>query len=488
MATKLGGIWIKVGQFLSSRADVLPRSITDELAGLQDEVKPETFDTLRVVLNQEFDNRIEAIFSWLDSDPLASASLGQVHRARLIDGENVVVKIQRPGIKELIAIDLRALRVVIGWLKRIRAIAKRADLEALFEEFSRTVWEEVDYLAEADNAKYFQKQFANDPGVRIPRVYEDQTTERVLTLEDVYFIKITDYAAIEAAGIDRGDVASRLFNNYLRQIFQDGFFHADPHPGNLFVEAKQDGKWNLVFVDFGMVGRLRPKAKKGMQELAIAIATKDAGRLVSAYQALDMLLPGANLERIRQAEALVFDRIWGFSMDELSSVNFNEMREFAREYRDLLYELPFQLPADLIFLGRCIGILSGMCTGLNPKFNFFKSLMPFARDLIGSEEDFFEEGLEWLGQQLRLLLSMPTRFDSVLEKLEQGKLNVVAQPSHSLQKQLSSLTRAVNRLAGAVIFMGLLLSGLFLYLNEEPQVGIGLLLGSALVAIWVLKR
>ncbi|MCH7588938.1 MAG: AarF/ABC1/UbiB kinase family protein [Chloroflexi bacterium] len=488
LATRLGGIWIKVGQFLSARADVLPRSITDELAGLQDEVKPEKFDTLRAVLDQEFAGHMQDLFSWVDPDPLASASLGQVHRARLADGKHVVVKIQRPGIRELIAIDLRALKVVIGWMKHVRAITRRADLDALFEEFSRTVWQEVDYLAEAENAKRFRSIFADDPGVRIPRVFADQTTERVITLEDVYFIKITDYAAIEAAGIDRGEVASRLFNTYLHQIFEIGFFHADPHPGNLFVEPKQDGKWNLVFVDFGMVGHLRPKAKEGMRELAIAIARKDAQKLVAAYQTLDMLLPNADLERIRQAEAMFLDRVWGLSMQELSSVRFSEMREFAEQYRELLYELPFQLPADMIFLGRCIGILSGMCTGLNPKFNFFSNLMPFARHLIGSEEDIFEEVLEWLMKQAQMLAGIPGRLDNVLQQIEHGKLVVVAQPSASLQRQLSSLTRAVNQLAGTVIFLGLLLTGTFLYSNDDEIFGGALLIASLIVALLTLRR
>jgi predicted unusual protein kinase regulating ubiquinone biosynthesis (AarF/ABC1/UbiB family) len=277
--------------------------------------------------------------------------------------------------------------VVIGWLKRFKPVAHRVDLDALFMEFSRTLWEEVDYLAEAENARRFKKMFADDKDIRIPDVYPDQTTKRVLTLEDVYHIKITDYAAIEDAGINRAEVADRLFRTYLHQIFEEGFFHADPHPGNLFVEPVSDKRWRLIFVDFGMVGYLKPGVRSGMRDLAIALATKDTHRLVDAYQSLGMILPGANIERIREAEAAVFDRFWGKSMQELSQVDMREMHKFAHEYRDLLYDLPFQVPSNLIFLGRCIAILSGLCTGLNPDFNLFKGLMPFADKLLMEEEE-----------------------------------------------------------------------------------------------------
>jgi hypothetical protein len=238
--------------------------------------------------------------------------------------------------------------------------------------------------------------FADDPGVRIPAVYAGHTTRRVLTLEDVYFIKITDYAAVEAAGVSRAEAADRLFSTYLRQIFLEGFFHADPHPGNLFIEPL-DGRWRLVFVDFGMVGRLSAGAKQGLRDLAIAVGARDLDRLMRAYQELDILLPGADLARIRQAEAAVFDRFWGKSMRELAHTHPQEMRRFAREFRDLMNEMPFQAPRDLIFLGRCVAILSGMCSGLNPEFNLFGGLAPFA-DSSGPG------GRRWLGRLLGWLV------------------------------------------------------------------------------------
>lgn len=483
LATRLGGIWIKVGQFLSARLDVLPESVTRELAHLQDEVSAEPLAAMRPVLAESFGPEFESLFVWIDREPLASASLGQVHRARLADGSRAVVKIQRPQIRDLIAVDLSALSRVIGWMKRYRALTRRTDLDALLAEFSRTVWEEVDYLAEAENVRRFAAMFSDNPAVRIPRVFTNGTTERVLTLEDVYFIKITEYAAIEAAGLSREQVADRLFRTYLQQIFIEGFFHADPHPGNLFVEPLGDGDWRLVFVDFGMVGRVTPTMKRGLRNLAIAVAMHDLDRLMAAYDAMGIILPGADLARIRQAEAAMFERMWGKSMRELIRSHPQEMRRFVRDFRDLLYEMPFQVPADLLFLGRCVAILSGMCTGLNPDFNLFEGLQPFAEHLLAEEgEGWVSELLDTLATQARALAGLPAKLDSALSRLERGEITFLARPAPKLEAQLNGLNLAIRKLVGAAVFAALLVAGTLLYTGGETA-GTGYLIGLALLTI-----
>lgn len=484
LATDLGGVWIKVGQFLSARVDVLPEEVTSELAGLQDEVPPEPLEAVRRVVEAELGEPLEAAFAWFDPTPLASASLGQVHRARLKTGEAVAVKVQRPGIEDLIRVDLAALRRVLGWLQRYRPITRRVDLEALFQEFSRTLWQEVDYLAEAENARRFAAMFADDPAVRIPAVYDQRTTRRVLTLEDVYFIKIIDFQAIDEAGVDRAEVADRLLRTYLEQIFIQGFFHADPHPGNLFVEPLGEGRWRLVFVDFGMVGRLTPQAKAGLRELAIAVATRDADRILAAYRQLGVLLPGADLERIRQAEQAMLDRFWGLNLAELRRAHPREMQRLAREFRDLLYEMPFQVPTDLILLGRCLALLSGLCTALYPEFNVFDRLVPFARRLLeaerGSPLDIF---LDWLLEQGQALLTMPVRLEAALTKIERGELRVMARAAPDLEERIARLTQAVDRLVGAVFFGALLLVGALLYTSGQRLLGgVALALAALLLA------
>lgn len=514
LAVDMGGVLIKVGQFLSARVDVLPEEITDELAGLQDEVPPEDFSDILKVVETEFKSPLNEVFLEFNQTPVAAASLGQVHQAKLDfdkpppeewnpNGANtlakVVVKIQRPGIENIIATDLAAIRTVGKWLQRYKPISKRANIPALIQEFSRTLYEEIDYLAEGKNAEIFASNFKHRPGVRVPAVVWSHTTRRVLTLEDVTAIKITDYKAITTAGIDLEMVADRLFQTYLQQIFEDGFFHADPHPGNLFVSPQpippwglnQDGQdssdtrnWQLTFVDFGMVGRVPPNLRAGMREMAIAIGTRDAARTVKAYQIMDVLLPSANLELIEKAEAKMFEHFWGKSMSELKEISHEDMRAFMHEFRELMYDMPFQIPQDMILLGRCVAILSGMCTGLNPQFNVWEGLEPFAQQLIreeaGSNLDIYLNELKKIG---RSLLSYPSRIDSLLAKMEMGEMAV---QTPQLEAPINRLQRAVTRLTGGIIFAALLVGGIQVYLAGDDIVGGVLLFISGIVLLWVL--
>ncbi len=507
LAIRMGGVLIKMGQFMSSRLDILPPEITAELSGLQDEVPPEAFDAVRRLAEAELGATLAERFETFETVPLAAASLGQVHRAtlRAKDVENlpgafyaVVVKIQRPHIEELIAIDLAALRVVGGWLHHYPPIRRRADVPALLAEFSRSLNEEVDYLAEGRNAETFGANFQHRPGVHVPRVVWSHTTRRVLTLEDVVAIKITDYDAITAAGVDRKAVAQRLFATYWQQILDDGFFHADPHPGNLFVTPEDvlarhslegtigqaQGGWALTFIDFGMVGHVSPRLRDGIRETAMAVGTRDAARLIKGYQILGVLLPNADLDLLEKAEARLFEQFWGKSMSELSHIDVQAMRAFYREFGDLLYSLPFQIPEDLILLGRTAAILSGMCTGLDPEFNFWGSLEPFVQKLLADEAlsgwRYWATELETL---IRTLVALPKRTDVMLSKMEQGKLEV---RTPELSRQMASLELGVRRVIGSVLFTAFLLGGIQLYLADRTGPAAGLLAGAVALLIWVL--
>ncbi len=489
LAVSQGGLWIKVGQFLSARADVLPEYVTSQLEYLQDEVPAEPSEHMVAVIEAEFGAALTEKYARFDLEPLASASLGQVHRAELRSGERVVVKVQRPGIDQIIQVDLRALEVAIGWLKRWKAITRRADLDALLQAFSSTLWAELDYIAEAENARRFGEMFSEEDGVRIPEVFEQYTTRRVLTLEDVYFIKISDHAAIDAAAINREQLADRLFQTYLRQIFIEGFFHADPHPGNLFVESLGDGNWRLVFVDFGMVGRLTPTAKDGLRDMAVAVGTRDLDRMMQAFKTLGVLLPGADEERIKQAEAAVFDRFWGRNMRELRDLHPREMRQFTGEFRDVLFEMPFQVPSDLIYLGRCLGILSGICSSLYAEFNVFEGLTPFARKLLeDTGMDWLEVLFDWLEREGRAIVTLPGRLDSVLVRLERGELTLNTKADPNLNRSLTRLNNAVNRLVAAIVFAALLIVAALLFVNGELVLARVALAAAALAAIVVLLR
>lgn len=495
LAVQMGGVLIKVGQFLSTRVDVLPKEFTDELQGLQDEVPPVALNAIRGVAEREFGCPLSDKYQYFDPEPLAAASLGQVHRALLhpegaiqvpaSDGPgitDVVVKIQRPNIEQIISTDLAAMRTVGSWLKRYPPIRKRADVPALINEFARILYEEVDYLAEGRNAETFASNFSQDRNIRVPRVAWSYTTKRVLTLENVLAIKITDYDRITQAGISRDKVASRLLDTYLKQIFEDGFFHADPHPGNLFVrpldtpDAERDRQsgvaWQLTFVDFGMVGRVPANSRAGMREMLIGIATQDSARVVKSYQMLGVLLPSADLELLEKAGASVFERFWGRNMTELSQISPEEIREFTSEFRELLYTMPFQIPQDFIFLARTVGILSGMCTGLNPEFNAWDHLTPFASKLVAEEtRSFGEIWVKELQGFFSAWFTYPKKVNAVLEKIERGEITV---QTPDLTQQMSRIEKSVGQIVFGIIFAAFFLGAVQVYLAGFTTLSIGL--------------
>ncbi len=490
LATDMGGVMIKVGQFLSTRVDVLPPEIIRELADLQDEVEPESFEDIREVAESELGESLTESYRSFDQNPMAAASLGQVHKAQLHSPEkgiqDVVVKIQRPNIENIISTDLAALRKVGRWIQRFPPVAKRADIDSLLEEFARITFQEIDYLSEGKNAETFAVNFEDRQGVRVPKVIWSLTTKRVLTLENVLAIKITDYDKITNTGVKREDVAQRLFESYLKQIFEDGFFHADPHPGNLFVEPldpdpsnlESEGMWSLNFVDFGMVGRVSENVRAGLRELAIGVGTKDSSRIIKSYQMLGVLLPEANLDLIQKLETKAFEKFWGKSMAELQHISWDEMHGLAKEFQEIIYDMPFQIPADLIFLGRCVAILAGMCTGLNPDFNVWEELAPFAQKIIREET---LKGWEYWRDELinygRALVGFPQRMDLLLGKIERGELAV---ETPSLNQQAARLERTGRRLISTVIFSVLFFSGIQLFLAGITEFAIVLLVVSIL--------
>lgn len=494
LAVDMGGVLIKVGQFLSARLDVMPREVTEELSGLQDEVQPEQFGPIKALIEAEFGKPLEQIFTEFDPQPFASASIGQVHFARLCSQEGnstdcpeVVVKVQRPAIEEIVRIDLSALQIVSRWIQKYKPISKHMDMPRLLDEFSHTLYEEIDYIHEGKNAEIFAENFKDLEKVRVPHVIWSHTTKRVLTLENVMGIKITDYDAIESAGIDRVKVAKSLFGTYLKQIFEDRFFHADPHPGNLFVQPADEGddpeNWKITFVDFGMADTVNENTYEGLKEAVLAIGTQDVSRLMKSYQILDILLPGTDLDLLERASQKVFDRFWGKSTSQLMEMDYREAHEFMHEFEDLLYEMPFQAPKNLILLGRCVSILSGICTGLDPNFNIFENIVPYTDKLVDDEGE-GRWSLIWreITRMIQLMIKLPARTDNLIARMEQGRLEVRVP---MLNFEMERMQRAQKKTTAAVLVAAFLLSGVQFFLAGASTPATVFFVLASIILIWI---
>jgi len=468
LAVDLGGLMIKVGQYMSSRLDVLPPEITKELEGLQDEVPPVPFAAIRAFAELELGAPLDRIFTDVAETPVAAASLGQAHRARLgpIDSADtgldaVVLKVQRPGIDLIVDVDLAALRKVGGWLSHVRLVYTRVDAPALVEEFAATSLEEIDYLHEASNSERFAEDFAGDDRVGVPAVVWERTTRRVLTLEDVTAIKITDVEALAAAGIDPAEVAPVFAEVMFDQLFTNGFFHADPHPGNIFVTPVADDAsgrgWKLTFIDFGMMGEVPATTRSGLRKLLIAAASRDGKGLVAAMQDVGVLLSTADTAELERAMTALFARFGGMGFAELREVDPREFRVFAAQFGEVVRSLPFQLPENFLLVIRAMTLTSGVASALNPAFNLWDSVEPYAAQLIRDErgniaQDLGRQALDVAAVALRL----PKRLDQLADRLEDGSLAV---SSPRLERQVSRLDATARRLVSAVLFGALLIAG-----------------------------
>jgi predicted unusual protein kinase regulating ubiquinone biosynthesis (AarF/ABC1/UbiB family) len=470
LAADLGGLMVKVGQFLSARLDVLPAEVTKELEGLQDEVAPEPFAKILKLIESELEMPAEIAFASIDENPIAAASLGQAYRAKLSSSlaadlgiESVIVKVLRPGIEEIVDVDLRALRKIGGWLSRVKLVSRRTDAPALVEEFAKTTLEEINYLHEAANLERFAANFESDLRVSTPAVIWERSARRVLTLSDVSAIKVSDVDGLMAAGINPNVVAAELARVTFEQFFVTGFFHADPHPGNIFVTPmpQESGvQFALTFIDFGMMGQVDEALRANLQRFLFAVASRDARGWVAACEKLGVLLPSADTVILERAVSELFDRFGGVGVGELVQTDPRELREFALRFSDLVRTLPFQLPNDFLFLIRALSLISGVASSLNREFNMWDAVDPFARSLLNGAGNGVAKTL---GKDLlafaNTLVKLPQRLDDLANRLERGEI-VIRNPE--LEKRVRVLDGSVRRTTSALLFAGLLVAGIVL--------------------------
>ncbi|MCK6629130.1 MAG: AarF/UbiB family protein [Anaerolineae bacterium] len=506
LAVEMGGVLIKLGQFLSIRVDILPGEVTRELAGLQDEVPPERLEDVLAQIEADFGRPVSQLFPWFSPQPVGAASLAQVHLARLPSGEEVVVKALRPGIDVLVETDLAAITLAIRWLKFYKRVSRRVDLDWLAEEFTTVTRNELDFAAEGRHAEHFAQDFADDPQVYIPKVYWDYCGPRTLTLENVGYLKIGDLAGLEAAGINLSQVARKFYNIYMRQIFITNFVHADPHPGNVFVKPlrhpdepegthfnptepvpyQPNRPFQIIFVDFGMVAAIPERLRAALREYAIAVGTRDAHKMVQSYVSAGVLLPGADLKRLEEIHEAMFERFWGVRMGQMSNVAFSEARYFMREYRDIINEAPFQFQVDMLFVVRAVGILAGMATNLDPEFDPWAETIPFAERL--AKEDLQQNWRGWLQEAVnlgQLLFNLPQQLERVLTQAQRGSLTLQTSLAPDARKAVQRLEQALNRLGWMVVAGALLLAGIQLQTNSQSNPWVAGLLVLALAAfLW----
>lgn len=440
---ELGTTAIKLGQILSTRADLLPPPYLDELAKLRDRVPPVPAVAVRRVIEQEFGQPVDAVFARFDDEPLAAASIGQVHSARLFTGEEVVVKVQKPGVAEQVAIDLRLLADLAQTAQRRSPLGRDYDLVAIADEFAATLRGELDYEREGRNADAFRRQFVGNPDVVIPRIFWEQTTGRVLTMQRLTGITIDDRAGLQRLGINPHDLAVRSANLILSEIVEHGFYHADPHPGNFLVLAGGA----IGALDFGMVGRIRPGARLDLLDLMAAVVDRDAERAVDALEALGVAgIDGGDAALARDVGHL-FDRyldrpLADFRIDEVTG----EIFAVARRHR-------LRLPADLVLLLKTLAMNEGVGRRLDPDFNASAVAAPFVRRLLrrrlrpSAWEPELKRGLADLA---RVGIELPGVLRRLTRRLDRGQLTVTVRQGE-LEEPLRRLEAMTNRLALSVL-------------------------------------
>ncbi len=482
---ELGPTFIKVGQLFSTRADLFPAEYVEELSLLQDQVPAFDYDLVVQIVEQELAKPLQQMYRYFDPTPLAAASLGQVHRAQLHSGENVVVKVQRPGLQKLFSIDLDILRGIASYFQYRTKWGKGGrDWVGIYEECRRTLWEEVDYLREGRNADTFRRNFRGMAQVRVPRVFWRYSTPRLLTLEYLPGIKVSNVDALEAAGLNRQAIARLGAETYLMQVLRHGFFHADPHPGNLAVQ--QDG--SLVFYDFGMMGEIQPLTREKLLNTFSSVMGRNAGGIVDSLVELGALVPTADMGPVRRSIQYMLDNFMDQPMGDLESFSVSAISD---DLYELAYDQPFRFPATFTFVMRAFSTLEGLGKILDPDFNFMQVIQPYAAELMTQNGPGGNSFLDDLGRQAAQFtnssLGLPRRVESTLDKLEQGdlRLRVRASETDRLVRQVVGVGRAAVL---ALFAVGFLIVATQLFTSGFARLAAVVLIAAIVTAALALQR
>jgi ubiquinone biosynthesis protein len=454
---ELGPTFIKLGQILSTRPDIVPPEIIVELEKLQDEAPPVEWEVAKTCLEQELGGPLHNFYQFVESVPLASASLGQVHGARLWDGRDVVVKVQRPNIQRLIEIDLEILQDVAYLMQSFTPLGRIYDLPAIAEDFAETLRTELDYQLEGQHADYFRENFVDDPDVYIPEIYWEFTTNKVLTMERLYGIKVDDVERLDNAGYDRHEIALKSARLIIKEVLEDGFFHADPHPGNLFVMKGEV----IGVMDFGMVGWLDNRTRLQVAQLYIVSVRRDIDGIVDRLIQLGVARQDANRMQLRRDLNRLLRKYYGRRLKEVRA------NELIQDVLPIIYRHRLQMPTDLWLLLKTLAIMEGVGRRLDPEFDMFSASKPFVKRLSRS----LWSPRTWRDSLMRssagftdLMVSAPEISLSVLRRLDRGQIKLMIEPT-GLNDLFSRVDVLVNRLSISIVLAAVTL-GLALVIPE----------------------
>lgn len=453
----LGPTFIKIGQALSTRADLLPREYVQALGQLQDQVPEFNSAEAIALIESELGHSIHALYRDFDQFPLASASLGQVHRARLHTGEDVVVKVQRPGLEKLFNLDFEVLHRLIRALNRYLPGTRKYDLEAIYHEFFNLLYQEIDYVHEGKNAERFRDNFNGYPRVIVPTIYWKYTTKKVLTLEYLPGIKIDARSTLEACGLNPKEIIQLGICCFLKQMLQDGFFQSDPHPGNMAVS--QDG--SLIFYDFGTMTEIKSMAKDQMIKTFFAVLKKDTDEVVNTLTYMGLIEPVTDMVPLK--------RLVGFILEKFTEkpIELQEFEQMRSEIYLMFEQQPFRLPPQMTFILKSLTTLDGIARSLDPEYNLLSASKPFIKSLVAAQPkgsivgELARQAKSFIKHKLQQPSTTELFLRRLEERIEQGELQVRIISSES-DRTLKRMNLAIKSLIYACITGFTLVSGTIL--------------------------
>lgn len=432
-ALKLEGLMIKLGQFLSTRADIMPKTFLAELEGLTDRVPAVPWEKARKVIEEEWNADYTAILQKISEKPVASASIGDVYKGWLHNGETVAVKVQRPGIESIIRTDFKALKIVIWLAKRFTSIGKQMDLASLYHEMTKVIGDELNFKKELANGISFNERFSQTDGVSVPLYHPDYTTRRVLVMEWIEGAKITDLSFLEKHKIEREKLANRLLNLFIQQLLNEGMFHADPHSGNIML--KSDG--TIVLIDFGMVGMISKKDAAAVQLAAEGIVFEDYDQVVKALESMKFLLPHADKEVLAE----IIERLVVFyKSNEWQNGDSLLMEQLLDDMQDIVRKQPIQLPTEFAFFGRAISIFTGVIYSIYAEADLIEMARPTVLNWVrnkSGDESSQDSAIRFIKRYFQPLLSYPVKIQEALE--EPRRYRRMQQENHLKNRTLQDL-------------------------------------------------